>query len=301
MSPNATLRRSTTHQADSDLATTQPSSPPTIEGGSPPFCDDRSISSTHSASPSPYPLSRQVFILEQREREAQLKCTRLEEKCHELSSELERIKEMKHNMEASYEARCQLAESRTISVVKQLKEKRNRITELHQKNDDLIADLAAAAEKNSSLAKDLEEKTHESYVFRCAYRVVFKCSVSIKEKCTIYGVLLRVIERYRAERQRENEAQADRDRNQKAEEAQPEFSALEASTPESSLFVSASGVDDAAEVDDSTLGLSSPSSRRKRLLKTKDEDEASSEDSEDMPLFDIRRKRAKRFDQDNEI
>ncbi|KAM0525541.1 hypothetical protein ACHAPE_000248 [Trichoderma viride] len=290
------VRRSATLQADSDRATTQPSSPPTIqpsvEGSeSPPFCNDeipRSIA-THASSPGPYPLSRQVFNLERREREAQLNCTRLEEKCRELSLALERMREEKHGMEASYEARCQLAEVKTTSVIKQLKKEKDKVKELNLKNEDFVTDLAAASEKNTHLEKMLEEKTHESYVFRCAYRIVFKCSLSIKEKCSISGVLKRVIERYQAERQREIEAQADRDRDQKGEEAQPEPSALE-----SSLFVSSSSVEAAAEVEDSSLGLSSPSSRRKRLLETRDDDQTSSEDSEeDMPLLEVRRKRAK--------
>lgn len=301
---NQFLRRSTTLQADSDRATTQPSSPPTVQpsiegGNSPPFCDDEILRSivTHAASSSPYPLSRQVFNLERREREAQLNCTRLEEKCRELSLALERMREEKHDMEASYEARCQLAEVRATSVIKQLKKEKNKVKELNEKNEDLVTNLAAASEKNTHLEKMLEEKTHESYVFRCAYRIVSKCSLSIKEKCSIYGVLKRVIERCQAERQREIEAQASRDRDQKNEED----AQLEPSTLESSLFVSSSSVDAAAEVDDSSLGLSSPSSRRKRLLKNEDDDQASSEDSDDMPLLDLRRKRAKKFDQDIEI
>lgn len=306
MSPAALLRRSTTLQPDSDRATTQPSSPPTvqpsIEGSDSPFCDDEILGSisTHAVSPSPYPLSRQVFNLERREREAQLNCNRLEEKCRELSLALERMKKEKHEMETNYEARCQLAEVKTISVIKQLKKEKYKVKELNDKNEDLVTDLAAASEKKTFLEKMLEEKTHESYIFRCAYRVVFKCSLSIKEKCTIYGVLKRVIERCRAERHREVEAQANRDQNQKDEEAQPESPPLESS--ESSLFKSSSSVDAAAEVADPSLGLSSPSSRRKRLLETQDENQASSEDSdEDMPLLDVRRKRAKRFEYDIEV
>ncbi|PON30517.1 hypothetical protein TGAM01_v200957 [Trichoderma gamsii] len=296
---NQPLRRSVTLQADSDRATTQPSSPPTIqpsvEGSeSPPFCDDeipRSIAN-HASSPGLYPLSRQVFNLERREREAQLNCTRLEEKCRELSLALERMREEKHDMEASYEARCQLVEARKTCVIKQLKKEKDKVKELCEKNDDLVMDLAAASEKNTYIEKMLEEKTHESYVFRCAYRVVFKCSLSIKEKCSISGVLKRVIERCQAERQRDIEAQADRDRDQKDEEAQPE----------SSLFVSSSSVEAAAEAEDLSLGLSSPSSRRKRLLENHDEDQASSEDSDDdMPLLEIRRKRAKRFEDDIKV
>lgn len=296
-------RRSATLQADSDRATTQPSSPPTIqpsvEGSeSPPFCNDeipRSIA-THASSPGPYPLSRQVFNLERREREAQLNCTRLEEKCRELSLALERMREEKHDMEARCEARCHLVAEETAMALTEMTKEKYKVKELNDKNEDLVADLAAASEKKIHLEKMLEEKTHESYVFRCAYRIVFKCSLSIKEKCSISGVLKRVIERCQAERQREIEAQADRDRDQKDEEAQPEPSALE-----SSLFVSSSSVEAAAEVEDSSLGLSSPSSRRKRLLEKQDEDEASSGDSEDMPLIELRRKRAKKFDHDIEI
>lgn len=201
------------------------------------------------------------------------------------------MREEKHDMEASYEARCQLAEATTTSITKQLREEKIKLQELNLKNQDLVTNLAAASEKNTHLEKMLEEKTHESYVFRCAYRIVFKCSLSIKEKCSISGVLRRVIERCQAERQREIEAQADRDRDQKDEEAQPE----------SSLFISPSSVDAAAEAEDSSLGLSSPSSRRKRLLEIQDEDQASSQDSEDMPLLDLRRKRAKKLEVDDEI
>jgi hypothetical protein len=307
MSPAAIPRRSVTLQADSDWATTQPSSPPTIqpsiENSGSPFCDDEILRSivTQGAAPSPYPLSRQVFNLERREREAQLNCTRLEEKCRELSFALEEMKKEKHEMEARYEARCQLAEFKTIAVIKELNEERYIVKELNDKNENLATDLTTASEKIVSLEKMLEEKTYESYVFRCAYRVVFKFTISIKEKCTLQGVLKRVIERCQTERQRELEAQADRDRdqnNEEEEEAEEEevVAQLDSSTQESSLFVSSSSVDAAAEVEDSSLGLSSPSSRRKRLLEAKGENQVSSEDSdEDMPLLDLRRKRAKQL------
>lgn len=204
-----------------------------------------------------YPLSRQVLNLERREHEAQLKCSRLEEKCRELSLALECMTKENHELGATYEARCQLAEAKAISINKQLKKERDKIEE-------------------------------ESYIFRCAYRVVFKCSLSIKEKCTIHGVLRRVIERCWAERRREVEAQESRDQSQNGEERHLESSALESS----------SKLADATEASDSNLGLLSPRSLRKRQLEETQAlylPKVSSEDSdEDMPLLDVRKKRAKK-------
>lgn len=264
-----------------------PVEPPSDLRNNPLLPNDEILPSIEADIPS-YPLSRQVLNLERREREAQLKCSRLEEKCRELSSALERTTKEKHEMGATYEARCQLAEAEAISINKQLKKERNKFEELNDKNETLVADLAAASENNTFLKKMLEEKTHESYIFRCAYRVVFKCSLSIKEKCTIHGVLRRVIERCWAERRREVEAQESRDQSRNDEERQ-----LESSTPESS-----SKLADATEASDSNLGLLSPRSLRKRQLEETQAlnlPKASSEDSdEDMPLLNVRKKRAKK-------
>ncbi|KAL6890696.1 hypothetical protein GGI43DRAFT_387499 [Trichoderma evansii] len=267
------FRRSATLNLESDQAT-QPSSPPTEppsnESNDSFFSDEAMRSLLNPSPPSQYPLSHQVLNLERREREAQLKCERLEEKCRELSLALDRMAKEKHEMEASYEARCQLAEVKAIAVNKQLKKERDKVEELNGKNENLITDLAAASEKNTFTEKMLEEKTHESYIFRCAYRVVFKCSLSIKEKSTIRGVLTRVINRRRAERRKEIEAQANRDRNQNDEERQ-----LDSSTLESSSNLAA--VTEAAD-----------SNSRRRYK------QVSSDSDDEMPLFDVRKKRAKK-------
>ncbi|KAK1248501.1 hypothetical protein MKX08_006721 [Trichoderma sp. CBMAI-0020] len=322
--PSATLEPEEDHTRE--LSSPPIESPSERYGSSPPS-DDIIRSILRAPSPSTqYPLSRQVQNLERREREAQRKCTHLEEQCRELSLALERMKAERDDDRTSLEQRCQLAEAKLISVEAELKtqydmrvahyeasdaahklamsnlssefnRQRKKVEQLCEKNrtlhDDnahLTMELAAMSEKYAFSEMMLEEKTLESRLYRCAYSTVFKCSLSVKEKCTIRDVLIRVIDRMRNERRRERERQANQDQNDD-EEAQSELSTLESS----------SSVDAAAAAQDSSLGLSSPSSRRKRLLKNQDEDEVSSEDSDDIPLLDLRRKRAKKFDRDIEI
>ncbi|PNP37414.1 hypothetical protein TGAMA5MH_10713 [Trichoderma gamsii] len=336
---NQSIRRSVTLQADSDRATTQPSSLPTIqpsvEGSvSPTFCDDELLRSVLRA-PSPsnqYPLSRQVQNLERREREAQRKCNSLEEKCRELSLALEHMTKERDEDKTNLEQRCGLAEAKLISVEAELKKqydmcvakyeaseaeqklairnlnnhlkKERQKTEqlcernlaLHDENANLTTELAAMSDKYASSEIMLKEKTLESRLYRCAYSTVFKYSISIKEKCTVRDVLVRVIGCMRDERRRERESQAIQGQDDE-QEAQPEHSTLE-----SSLFVSSSSVEAAAKIDDSSLGLSSPSSRRKRVMANQDGDQGSSEVSDDdMPLIDLRRKRAKKFEDDIKV
>lgn len=280
---------------------------------------------------NPYPLSRQVLNLERREREAQSKCTRLEVKCRELSLALECMTKERDEANASCEKRCQLADEKVVlmegqmkemketyetkqklseaklksavlSLNKQLKKESGKIEELleknlilHDKNTNLTVELATASEKNTDMEKMLEEKTLESYVFRCAYRVVFKCSLSIQEKCTIRGVLRRVIERRRAERRRDVEAQANRDQNQDEERRLESSPALESSSNPAAVTKGA---------DSSSILLSPRSAiKRRRQLEAIEahykghrapSEESDSDSDEDMPLLDVRKKRAKK-------
>ncbi|UKZ67362.1 uncharacterized protein TrAtP1_008523 [Trichoderma atroviride] len=379
---SVTFRPSATLEPE-DHHTTELSSPPPIESpsdgyGSSPPSNETIRSILRAPSPSnQYPLSRQVQNLERREREAQRKCSRLEEKCRELSLALERMTKERDEDKTSLEQRCQLAEAKSISVEAELKKQydlcvanyeaseaeqklamsnlnsqfdreRKKVEQLCEKNltlqnenVNLTIELAAMSDKYASSEMMLEEKTHESHLYRCAYSTVFKCSISVKEKCTIRDVLVRVIGRMRDEKRRQRERRANQDQNED-DEAQTEHSAQESSLFVSSSVDAAVEVEDsslglsnpssrrkrpvknlvedevsgeiledtsllelrrkrAAEAEDSSLGLSSPSSRRKRILKNQDEDQSSGEDSEDIPLLELRRKRAKKFDHDIEI
>lgn len=297
MSSSAAFRQNATLNPESDPAT-QPSSPltdlPSNEGSDSFFSDEVMRSLLNPSQHSQYPLSRQVLNLERREREAQLKYSSLEEKCRELSLALERTTKEKHEMQASYEARCQLADVKAIAVNKQLNKERDKVEVLTEKNENLIADLAAASEKITSMEKMLEEKTHESYIFRCAYRVVFKCSLSIKEKSTIRGVLSRVIDRRQAERRREVEAQANRDRNQNDEERQLESSTLESS---SNLATVTEAADSNSRVSlPRVLSFRESNRQLKRIQRRYKHVPSDSDD--DMPLLDVRKKRAKQAQDD---
>ncbi|KAL7787889.1 hypothetical protein V8C37DRAFT_256027 [Trichoderma ceciliae] len=240
--------------------------------------------------PNPYPLSQQVLRLEKREQYAQDKCKFLENKCRELTLAMERLAKERDKERSDSEERCKSLEAANDATLKQLDEEKDKLKELKAKNESLAADLVAVSDEKRFLARMLEEKTHESYIFRCAITVIFKLTPSIGERITMRDLLRAVLLYWWDKQQSERGSQESqvRDQNDEGE--------LNESRPQQET---SSCVSDAVESDLDSEDL--PLSRKRPRAAAQDKkhghgDQASNgETDEDMPLFDVLRKKTKKL------
>ncbi|KAM0265689.1 hypothetical protein ACHAQJ_000123 [Trichoderma viride] len=246
--------------------------------------------------PNPYPLSQQVLGLEKREQEAQAKCTLLEEKYRQLRLAMERLTKERDKERFDHEARCKSLEAANEAALKQIEKEKDKFKELNAKNESLVADLAAASEEKTRLSEMLEEKTHESYVFRCACCILFKVAPSTSERVTIRNLLRDVLLHYIDKRKREHEDQENQVQDQSNEGQLAEPRPQQESSP-------CVAISDAAESDvgseNLSLGRKRPRTRSGEEIVPDDWlqscERASDDDTdEDMPLTEVRKKRAKK-------
>ncbi|KAL7938742.1 hypothetical protein V8C35DRAFT_328701 [Trichoderma chlorosporum] len=245
-----------------------------------------------------YPLSRQVYDLEKKAQELQDKRDFFQNQCHEVTLTLERLTKATKKERSEHEEECKNLEAVIDALAKQLEEEKDKVRELQAKNEILDIDLVTTFYENTALSKMLEEKSYESWIFRCALAVVFKLAPSTRERVAmrklISDVLAYLREKYQRERaaQEGDRAQDQNDSNRVSEEA--------AERSESSLWQEdrpSVSVDGELDSDSEDLPLRNRKARQKRpRVKDEMEDRASDEDSDDdQPLLHILKKRAKKL------
>ncbi|KAH6605917.1 hypothetical protein Trco_005070 [Trichoderma cornu-damae] len=243
-------------------------------------------------SSNPYPLSRQVFNLEKREQEAQDKCKFLEKEYQELAVTVERLTTARDEERSDNEARCKSLEAANAASLEQLKEEKDKLEDLCIKNESLAADLAAASEEKTFLTEMLEEKTHESYVFRCALAVVFKLTPSIRERITFRDLLRDVLLHYYNKRQKERQNQENQNQHQESQGQEQNDTTMDSEPPpqQEQQQDSSPWTSDAAESD---VGSKDLRLRRKRPWAARAK-RSSGDTDDDMPLIDVLKKRPKK-------
>ncbi|KAL7951591.1 hypothetical protein V8C42DRAFT_356784 [Trichoderma barbatum] len=261
---------------------------------------DVSSAETEANNPYPkqYPLSRQVFDLEKREKEMQDKYKVFENQCHELTSTLERLTKATTKERADHKAKCKALKAANDTMAQQLEEEQAKVKDLHAKNESLNADLAAMSEEKTWLTKMLEEKNYESWIYRCAVAIIYKATPSVRERVSmrklLYDVLNCLRENYQRERAAREQDQAldqtnsgDRVSEEAAERSESHWD--EAERPSAS-----SAVELDSDSDDRPLKDRKAQQKRPRVTEAKDR--ASGDDSdEDQPLLNVLRKRAKKL------
>lgn len=158
-------------------------------GGKAAAAKPKNISPSEAEASNPYsgryPVSRQVFDLEKRAQELQEKRDYFQNQCNELTLIVERLNKATKKERSDHEAKCASLKAANDDMAKQLEEEKDKVKELESKNESLAKDLAAASERNAFLTKMLEEKTYESWIFRCALAVVFKSTPSTRERVSM--------------------------------------------------------------------------------------------------------------------
>ncbi|KAL6804074.1 hypothetical protein J3E68DRAFT_434395 [Trichoderma sp. SZMC 28012] len=158
-------------------------------GGKAAAAKPKNVSSSEAEASNPYsgqyPVSRQVFDLEKRAQELQEKRDYFQNQCNELTLIVERLNKATKKERADHEAKCAALKAANDDMAKQLEEEKDKVKELESKNESLVKDLAAASERKDFLTRMLEEKTYESWIFRCALAVVFKSTPSTRERVSM--------------------------------------------------------------------------------------------------------------------
>ncbi|KAJ4861864.1 hypothetical protein T069G_02818 [Trichoderma breve] len=189
----------------------------------------KNVSSSEAGANNPYsdqyPVSRQVFDLEKRAQELQDKRDYFQNQCNELTLIVERLNKATKKERADHETKCATLKAANDDMAKQLEEEKDKVKELQSQNESLIQDLAAASERKDFFAKMLEEKTYESWIFRCALAVVFKSTPSTRERiamrkliCDCFAALKQRRDQDRA-LQQGDQAQDQNNSNRVSEEA----------------------------------------------------------------------------------
>ncbi|KAF3068205.1 hypothetical protein CFAM422_008092 [Trichoderma lentiforme] len=186
-----------------------------------------SLSEAEASNPysGRYPVSRQVFDLEKRAQELQNKRDFFQNQCNELTLIVERLNKATKKERADHEAKYASLKATNDDMAKRLEEEKDKGKELESKNESLANDLAAASERMAFLTKLLEEKTYESWIFRCALAVVFKSTPSTRERvsmrkliCDCFAALKQKYQQDRA-LQQGDQAQDQTNSNRVSEEA----------------------------------------------------------------------------------
>ncbi|KAL6893078.1 hypothetical protein HDV57DRAFT_220511 [Trichoderma longibrachiatum] len=152
-----------------------------------------------------------IEALEAKNSKTKAKCESLEAAhaaiLEELAAEKQKVNESNNVRSPEYDA-----------LVQKLEREQNKAKELRTTNESLIAVLAAQAQEKDDLDKMLEEKTYESWIFRCAVAVIYKDSPSderVKMGKLIRDVLFYLRDKRR--RERAAEQQGDDDGNSQQE------------------------------------------------------------------------------------
>ncbi|KAL7962236.1 hypothetical protein V8C34DRAFT_205253 [Trichoderma compactum] len=198
---------------------------------------NKNISSSEAEASNPYPghypVSRQVFDLEKRAQELRDKRDHLQEKCNELTLTVECLNKVAKKERSDHEAKCARLRAANDGMAQQLEQERDKVKELRSKNESLVEDLAAASERTAFLAKMLEEKSYESWIFRCALAVVFKATPSTRERvsmrkliCDCFAALKQKYQQDRALQQGDQAQDQDNSNRVSEEAAQRDESSL---------------------------------------------------------------------------
>lgn len=198
-------------------------------GGKATAARPKNISSSEAEASNPYsgqyPVSRQVFDLEKRAQELRDKRDYFQNQCNELTLIVERLNKATKKERADHEAKCATLKAANDDMARQLEEEKDKVKELQSQNESLVKDLAAASERKDFLTKMLEEKTYESWIFRCALAVVFKSTPSTRERvsmrkliCDCFAALKQKYQQDRA-LQQGDQAQGQNNSNRVSEEA----------------------------------------------------------------------------------
>ncbi|KAL7820655.1 hypothetical protein V8C26DRAFT_440353 [Trichoderma gracile] len=211
----------------------------------------------------------------------------------ELAAEKQKVKQKSNNIQsAEHDA-----------LVRQLEQEQNKTKEMRATNESLASVLEAQAQEKDALAKMLEEKTYESWIFRCAVGVIYKDS-PVDERLKM-GKLIRDVIFYLCDkRQRERLAeqqQADDDEtdNQEDEDdGQEQEQAVEAAPHHEQPGPEVSDAGDSGlDSEDLPLGGRATRQKRHRARRMDYSDYfATSDDSDDeKPLVQVLKKRAKKL------
>ncbi|KAL7792326.1 hypothetical protein V8C43DRAFT_305789 [Trichoderma afarasin] len=252
-----------------------------------------------------YPVSRQVFDLEKRAQELQDKRDYFQNQCNELTLIVERLNKATKKERSDHEAKCASLKASNDDMAKQLEEEKVKVKELQSKNESLVKDLAAASERKDFLNKMLEEKTYESWIFRCALAVVFKSTPSTRERVSMRKL---ICDCFAALKQKYQQDRALQQGDQAEEESisLSDTGDLYSDSEETPLREIAAKKKRPRVAEEKDSRISSDDSEEKPLKKKaaqkkrarepeKKDNRVSKEDSDDQPLFSVLKKRAKKL------
>jgi predicted nucleic acid-binding Zn-ribbon protein len=203
------------------------------------------------------------------------------------------------------------------ALQRQLEQEQNKAKELRATNESLVSVLEAQAQEKNLLARMLEEKTYESWIFRCAVGVIYKDSPSnerVKMGKLIRDVIMYLCEKRRRERLVEQQAgddddndddddgssqKEDGDGQDEEQEQEREQGEVEAAPQHGQPGLEMTDARDSG-LDSEDLPLSERATRSKRhrsLQRTDYSDYfATSDDTDDeKPLVEVLKKRAKKL------
>ncbi|KAK1251723.1 hypothetical protein MKX07_007202 [Trichoderma sp. CBMAI-0711] len=200
------------------------------------------------------------------------------------------------------------------ALQRQLEQEQNKARELRATNESLVSVLEAQAQEKNLLARMLDEKTYESWIFRCAVGVIYKDSPSnerVKMGKLIRDVIMYLCEKRQRERLAEQQAgdddddddgssqKEDKDGQDEEHEQEREQDEVEAAPqhgqPDSEMT---DARDSGLDSEDLPLsGRATRSKRHRRMQRTDYSDYfATSDDTDDeKPLVEVLNKRAKKL------
>ncbi|KAL6817840.1 hypothetical protein J3E69DRAFT_369525 [Trichoderma sp. SZMC 28015] len=277
-------------------------------GGKATAARPKNISPSEAEASNPYsgqyPVSRQVFDLEKRAQELEGKRDYFQNQCNELTLIVERLNKVTKKERADHEAKCNVLKAANDDMAKQLEEGKDEVKELQSKNESLIKELAAASERNTFLTKMLEEKTYESWIFRCALAVVFKSTPSARERVSMRKL---ICDCFAALKQKYQQDRALQQGDQQEESiCLSDAGDLYSDSEETPLREIAAKKKRPRVAEEKDSRISSDDSEQKPLKKKaaqkkrarepeKKDNRVSKEDSDDQPLFSVLKKRAKKL------
>ncbi|PKK53542.1 hypothetical protein CI102_1537 [Trichoderma harzianum] len=265
-------------------------------GGKAAAAKPKNISPSEAEASNPYsgryPVSRQVFDLEKRAQELQEKRDYFQNQCNELTLIVERLNKATKKERSDHEAKCASLKAANDDMAKQLEEEKDKVKELESKNESLAKDLAAASERNAFLTKMLEEKTYESWIFRCALAVVFKSTPSTRERvsmrkliCDCFAALKQKYQQDRALQQGDQTQDQNNSNRVSEEAAQRDESSLEIAAKKKRPRVAEERDSRVSSDDSEEKSLKKKTAQKKRPQVVEERDSlVSSDDSEEKPL-----------------
>ncbi|KAL7910825.1 hypothetical protein GGI35DRAFT_492450 [Trichoderma velutinum] len=226
-----------------------------------------------------YPVSHRVFDLEKRAQELQDKRDFFQNQCHELTLIVERLNKATKKERTDHEAKCASLKVANDDMAKQLEKEKDKVKELQSTNESLVRVLAAASEEKSVLNKMLEEKTYESWIFRCALAVVYKATPSSRERVSMRKLICDCFAALHQKYQQERTLQQ--------EDQTPDQNSSDRDSDAGDLY---------SDSEDMPLRKKKAQKKRPRVKEERD-DRVSNDDSDDddQPLFHVLKKRAKKL------